>query len=167
MFCMLAQIVAAEDFGIFWGFFAFKGCKDWGLWTEDWGPGPDGYPRVLAYSILKSLLVPYSKNFTTRSSSWVVAISFFLSNYSNIQKMEMWNFCDLLVISSLTKFYNYNNVHLPVSYCQFNLKSKTMSMKSNNLASKLPQQLHVALDDKQLLPLFRVQGDFEHLCQYM
>ena len=40
-----------------------------------------------------------------------------------------------------------------------------MSMKSNNLASKLPQQLHVALDDKQLLPLFRVQGDFEHLCQ--
>ena len=37
-------------------------------------------------------------------------------------------------------------------------------MKSNNLASKLPQQLHVALDDKQLLPLFRVQGDFEHLC---
>ena len=40
-------------------------------------------------------------------------------------------------------------------------------MKSNNLASKLPQQLHVALDDKQLLPLFRVKGDFEHLCQYM
>ena len=40
-------------------------------------------------------------------------------------------------------------------------------MKSNNLASKLPQQLHVALDDNQLLPIFRVQGDFEHLCQYI
>ena len=35
-----------------------------------------------------------------------------------------------------------------------------MSMKSNNLASKLPQQLHVALGDNQLLPLFGVKGDF-------
>ena len=52
-------------------------------------PGPDGYPRVLDYSIFKSLLVPYSKNFTTRSSSRVVTISYFLSNHSNIQKMEM------------------------------------------------------------------------------
>ena len=33
-----------------------------------------------------------------------------------------------------------------------------MSMKSNNLLSILPQQLHVALDDNQLLHLFRVQG---------
>ena len=49
----------------------------------------------------------------------------------------MWNFCNLLVISSLTKCYNYNNVHLPVFYCQFNLKSKTMSMKSNNLQNGL------------------------------
>ena len=32
-------------------------------------------------------------------------------------------------------------------------------MKSNNLPSKLSQQLHVALDDNQLLRLFRVQGD--------
>ena len=40
-------------------------------------PGPDGYPRVLDYSIFKSLLVPYSKNFTTRSSSRVVTISSF------------------------------------------------------------------------------------------
>ena len=31
-------------------------------------------------------------------------------------------------------------------------------MKSNNLPSKLHQQLHVALDDNQLLHLFRVQG---------
>ena len=75
--------------------------------------GPDGYPRVLDYSIVKSLLVPYSKNFTTRSSSRVETISYFLSNHSNTQKMEMWNFCDILVISSLTKCYNYNNVHFP------------------------------------------------------
>ena len=129
--------------------------------------GPDGYPRVLDYSIFKSLLVPYSKNFTTRLSSRVVTISYFLSNHSNTQKMVMWNFCNLLVISYLTKCYDYNNVHLPVFYCQFNLKLKTMSMKSNNLAFKLPQQLHVSLDDNQLLPLFRVKGDFEHLCQYM
>ena len=54
--------------------------------------GPDGYPRVLDYSIFKLLLVPYSKNLTTRSSSRVVTISFFLSNLSNIQKIEMWNF---------------------------------------------------------------------------
>ena len=40
-------------------------------------------------------------------------------------------------------------------------------MKSNNLVSKLPQQLHVALDDNPLFPLFKVQGDFEHLCRYM
>ena len=47
-----------------------------------WLAGPDGYPRVLDYSIFKSLLVPYSKNFTTRSSSRVVTIFSFLSNHS-------------------------------------------------------------------------------------
>ena len=61
--------------------------SEWKTWPK--GPGPDGYPRVLDYSIFKSLLVPYSKNFTTRSSSRVVTISYFLSNHSNIQKMEM------------------------------------------------------------------------------
>ena len=66
--------------------------------------GPVGYPRVLDYSIFKSLLVPYSKNFTTRSSSRVVTISYFLSNHSNIQKMEIWNFCDWLAISFPTKW---------------------------------------------------------------
>ena len=33
-------------------------------------------------------------------------------------------------------------------------------MKSNNLPSKLSQQLRVALDENQLLRLFRVQGGF-------
>ena len=42
--------------------------------------GPDGYPRVLDYSIFKSLPVPYPKNFTTRSSSRVVTICSFLAN---------------------------------------------------------------------------------------
>ena len=54
--------------------------------------GPDGYPRVLDYSTFEFTTLPYSKNFTTRSSSRVVTISSFLSNHSNIQKMEMWNF---------------------------------------------------------------------------
>ena len=39
--------------------------------------GPEGYPRVLDYSIFKSLLVPYPKNFTTRASSRVVMIFIF------------------------------------------------------------------------------------------
>ena len=38
------------------------------------GAGPYEYPRVLDYSIFKSLLVPYSENFTTRPSSRVVVI---------------------------------------------------------------------------------------------
>ena len=41
--------------------------------------GPNEYPRVLDYSIFKSLLVPYSENFITRSSSRVVISSTFLS----------------------------------------------------------------------------------------
>ena len=36
--------------------------------------GPNEYPRVLDYSIFKSLLVPYSENFTSRPSSQVVVI---------------------------------------------------------------------------------------------
>ena len=48
------------------------------------GSGPDGYPRVLDYSIFKSLPVPYPKNFTTRSSSRVVTIcSFFAKTLKN------------------------------------------------------------------------------------
>ena len=42
-------------------------------------PGPEEYPRVLDYSIFLSLLVTYSKNFTTRSSSWVVTFCTFLA----------------------------------------------------------------------------------------
>ena len=36
--------------------------------------GPDGYPRVLDYSIFEFTTLPYSKNLTTRSSSRVVTI---------------------------------------------------------------------------------------------
>ena len=50
--------------------------------------GPEGYPRVLDYSIFKSLLVPYPKFFITRPGSRVVIISPFLSNHSNFQKVE-------------------------------------------------------------------------------
>ena len=39
--------------------------------------GPEGYPRVLDYSIFQTLLVPYSKNFTTHLSSRVVTTSTF------------------------------------------------------------------------------------------
>ena len=40
--------------------------------------GPCGYPRVLATRFLKLLLVPYSKNFTTRpSSEQYIQTSFF------------------------------------------------------------------------------------------
>ena len=39
--------------------------------------GPDGYPRVLDYSTFEFTTLPYSKNFTTRSSSRVVTISSF------------------------------------------------------------------------------------------
>ena len=39
--------------------------------------GPDGYPRVLDYSTFDFITLPYSKNFTTRSSSRVVTISSF------------------------------------------------------------------------------------------
>ena len=41
--------------------------------------GPEGYPRVLDYSIFQSLLVPYSKKFTTRLSSRVLTISTFFA----------------------------------------------------------------------------------------
>ena len=50
-------------------------------WTVDMNPpiwsGPDGYPRVLDYSTFEFTTLPYSKNFTTRSSSRVVTISSF------------------------------------------------------------------------------------------
>ena len=45
--------------------------------TLVWTAGPDGYPRVFDYSIFKSLLVPYSENFTTRPISQLVAIFIF------------------------------------------------------------------------------------------
>ena len=45
------------------------------------------------------------------------------------------------------KCCNYIIVHLPVFYCQISSNPK-----------QCPQQLHVALDDNELLPLLRVQG---------
>ena len=56
------------------------------------GPGPDGYPRVLDYSIFKSLPVPYPKNFTTRSSSRVVTIFTFLAETLRNSKITNENY---------------------------------------------------------------------------
>ena len=52
--------------------------------------GSNEYSRVLDYSIFKSLLVPYSENFTTRPSSRVVAIFTFLVRIIQISKKMMW-----------------------------------------------------------------------------
>ena len=63
------------------------------LWS-----GSNEYSRVLDYSIFKSLLVPYSENFTTRPSSRVVAIFTFLVRIIQIsKKMENGHFCDDLM----------------------------------------------------------------------
>ena len=72
--------------------------------------GPDGYPRVLDYSIFKSLLVPYSENFTTRPSSRVVAIFTFFVRIIQISKKWKSN------TSMMTSCNNPNNVHLPLSW---------------------------------------------------
>ena len=57
----------------------FKGtCQFWKYFIIFWSqPGPDGYPRVLDYSTFEFTTLPYSKNFTTQSSSRVVTISSF------------------------------------------------------------------------------------------
>ena len=74
------------------------------------GSGPEGYPRVLDYSIFKSLLVPYSENFTTRPSSRVVAIFTFFVRIIQISKKWKSN------TSMMTSCNNLNNVHLPLSW---------------------------------------------------
>ena len=74
--------------------------------------GPEGYLKVLDFSIFKSLLIPYPKNFTTRPSSWVVIILPFLSNHSNFQKVG-------------TKSCNCSKVYLSVlwhSWAPFNVE---------------------------------------------
>ena len=114
--------------------------------------GPDGYPRVLDYSTFEFTTLPYSKNFTTRSSSRVVTISFFLSNLSNIQKIEMWNFCDWLVILSPTKCCNYNDV-LPVLYCQFTVFLTTGGMLLIEQSDSDWMTQPDIQDNKQLLSL--------------
>ena len=74
--------------------------------------GPDEYPRVLDYSIYKSLLVPYSKNFTTRPSSRVVVISTFFVGIIEIS--TKWKSVTFVMDSCVTP-NNYNNIHLPSS----------------------------------------------------
>ena len=76
------------------------------------GSGPDGYPRVLDYSIFKSLLVPYSKNFTTRPSSPVVVISTFFVGIIEIS--TKWKSVTFVMDSCVTP-NNYKNIHLPSS----------------------------------------------------
>ena len=72
--------------------------------------GSNEYSRVLDYSIFKSLLVPYSKNFTTRPSSRVVAIFTFFVRIIQISKKWKSN------TSMMTSCNNPNNVHLPLSW---------------------------------------------------
>ena len=74
------------------------------------GAGSNEYSRVLDYSIFKSLLVPYSENFTTRPSSRVVAIFTFLVRIIQISKKWKSN------TSMMTSCNNPNNVHLPLSW---------------------------------------------------
>ena len=79
-----------------------------GCWTL--GAGSNEYSRVLDYSIFKSLLVPYSENFTTRPSSRVVAIFTFFVRIIQISKKWKSN------TSMMTSCNNPNNVHLPLSW---------------------------------------------------
>ena len=72
--------------------------------------GSNEYSRVLDYSIFKSLLVPYSENFTTRPSSRVVAIFTFFVRIIQISKK--WK-SDTSVMTSCN---TPNNVHLPSSW---------------------------------------------------
>ena len=74
--------------------------------------GPDEYPRVLDYSIFKSLLVPYSENFTTRSSSRVVVMFTFFVRIIEISRK--WK-SDTFMMDSCITPNNYNNVHVHLS----------------------------------------------------
>ena len=70
--------------------------------------GPNKYSRVLDYSIFKSLLVPYSENFTTRPSSRVVAIFTFLVRIIQIsKKTEKGHFFDDLMYHSQQCLYPF------------------------------------------------------------
>ena len=73
-------------------------------------PGSNEYSRVLDYSIFKSLLVPYSENFTTRPSSRVVAIFTFLVRIIKISKKLKMD------TSVMTSCITPNNVYLHSSW---------------------------------------------------
>ena len=84
-----------------------------------WLPAdPNEYRRVLDYSIFKSLLVPYSKNFTTRPSSRVVKMfTFFV--WDSFKYLESGNLTFLWwtrISPPATECCNCNNVYLPVSF---------------------------------------------------
>ena len=71
-------------------------------------PGPNEYPRVLDYLIFKSLLVPYSKNFTTRSSSRVIISTFFAQKIQTCQikitknhTFTMFFLCEIILFLEL------------------------------------------------------------------
>ena len=82
------------------------------------GPGPDGYPRVLEYSIFKSLPLPYPKKFTTRSSSRVVTIFTFSAETLKNSKITNENYQKnkhlLLCVNHFQDFYmereNYQKI---------------------------------------------------------
>ena len=78
-------------------------------------PGPEGYPRVLDYSIFKALPAPYPKNFTTRADSRVVMIFIFVVQsfkYSESGKVKLlwWTH----ISHPAKKCRNYSNVYLSV-----------------------------------------------------
>ena len=81
--------------------------ESWASWA-----GPNEYPRVLDYSIFKSLLVPYSENFTTRSSSRVVVMFTFFVKIIEISRK--WK-SDTFMMDSCITPNNYNNVHVHLS----------------------------------------------------
>ena len=58
-----------------------SGCMSLALWQQVSGAGSNEYSRVLNYSPFKSLLVPYSENFSSRASSRVVRIFAFCQNF--------------------------------------------------------------------------------------
>ena len=109
-------------------------------------PGSNQYSRVLDYSIFKSLLVPYPKNFTTRPSSRVVIVlTFYVQSYKYSDSGKVKLFWWTHISPPATKFCNYSNVYLSllwdswgplnvegdkstVFYRQFNSKSSTTPM---------------------------------------
>ena len=122
------------------------------------------YPRVLDYSIFKSLLVPYSKIFTTRSSSNNFLL--FVQSFKYSENVKLLQFTCNIVPNKMLQLQQCSSPCILLSI-QLEIKNNVHEIKQSCFQIASAAQLHVALDDKQLLPLFRVKGDFEHLCQYI